>query len=174
MEKKKAITKLVLAELFEGLVPLAFAICFAIAYYGPNAKLLGNVQNGYWQYKAVDDVSRTFLVMSGMFTMDLLSLFLNAIILWLSCKLNIFKEICSVLQKYWYIMALKLTNNAYLYFASNDVNLAMDLTLKFRWITNDKNFNSTSNSTSYLYWNVQHVVLLRIMLSHALPNFNEW
>ena len=149
MEMKKAISKLLLAELCEGLVPLAYAICFAIAYYGPNAELIGNVKNGSWQYKEVKDVSQTFLVMLLLFTIDLISLALNSFIIWTNCNVNLFNELCHLLQKYWFVLAWKLTNSAYGYFLVNDVNMGSDFTQKFEWITNDKDYNITSNMTPF-------------------------
>ena len=145
--KRNAIQTLVLSELCEGLVPLAYAIGFAMAYYGPNVKLFGNVGNAYWQFQVVDDAGRTFLMMFGMFTLDFFCLSLNAGILWFYSKTNIFVEFCSVLQEYWYIMALKLVNNIYFDFISNDVNLGVDLTFKFDWITRDEGFPKSSNLT---------------------------
>ena len=145
--KRKAIQTLVLSELCEGLVPLVYAIGFAMAYYGPNAKIFGNVGNGYWQYKVVDDAGRTFLVMFGLFALDFICLSLNAGILWIYSNSNIFVDFCSLLQKYWYLMALTLVNNVYFDFFSNDVNLGGDLTFTFDWITRDKGFPNTSIST---------------------------
>ena len=43
IERQKAKLVLVLAKLCEGLLPIAYAICFSMAYYGPNAKLMGNI-----------------------------------------------------------------------------------------------------------------------------------
>ena len=71
MAKQKAILKLVLSELMEGLIPVAYAIGFAMAYYGPNGYLLGNVKGGEWHFKAVDDESSTFTIMFLMFAIDL-------------------------------------------------------------------------------------------------------
>ena len=65
-EKRTAVLKLTLAELSEGLVPLAYAMCFSMAYYGPNANLIGNVKNGYWHFKAVKEANWTFIVMLGL------------------------------------------------------------------------------------------------------------
>jgi len=149
MDNKKAISKLVLAELCEGLVPLAYAICFAIAYYGPNAELFGNVRNGSWQYKEVEDVSQTFLVMLWLFTIDLISLALNAFIIWTNCNVNLFNEICNFMQKYWFVVAWKLSSNAYGYFLNNDINVGSDITLKFDWIATDEDYNIISNITHF-------------------------
>ena len=149
MAKKKAVLKLLLAELTEGLIPLAYALGFAMAYYGPNGHLLGNVRNGQWQFEAVVDASLTFTVMSGLFAIDLISLFLNSTIVWTCCKIHLLDEFCTVMQKYWYIMALKMINNIYIRFFSLDVNLAGDWTLKFDWITKNESFK-TFNAMEYV------------------------
>ena len=46
--KENAVLKLLLAELVEGLVPLAYAIGFTMAYFGPNGELTGNVLCDIW------------------------------------------------------------------------------------------------------------------------------
>ena len=147
VNKRKAILNLVLAELCEGLVPLAYAISFIMAYYGANAELIGNVRNGYWQYKAVDDASWTLIMMFWLFAVDSVCLLLNSIIIWTCTKINIFKEFCLVLKKYWYILALKLVQNIYFDFFSNDVNLGVDFTFKFEWITTNQEIITNSTST---------------------------
>ena len=145
--KRKAILKLVLVELCEGLVPLAYAISFTMAYYGENAELIGNVRNGYWQYKAVDDASRTLILMFVFFAVDLVCLLLNSISIWTCAKVNIFKQFCLVLKNYWFILALKLVQNIYFDFLSNDVNLGVDFTFQFEWIAMNQNLSTNSTST---------------------------
>ena len=146
-DKNKAVLTLLLAELCEGLVPLAYAIGFVMAYFGPNAKLIGNVRCDLWHYREVVDVSWNLSVLFGLFAIDLVCLSLNSIIIWIFSNVNIFQELCSALQKYWYIMALKLVNNLYFHFFANDVNLAMDWTKEFLWITNNKTIAQMSNAT---------------------------
>ena len=145
--KKKAITKLILSELVEGLVPLSYALCFSMAYYGPNAEMIGNAKNGYWQFKAVVDESWTFLIMLGLFTTDLVCLVANAIIIRISSDLNIFREFCIAMKKYWYIIAMAMVNNNYFRFFLNDVNLALDFTGEFSWITSHETFNASNRSS---------------------------
>ena len=41
------VNKLVLAELTEGMTPVVYVIGIAMAYYGYNATIIGNVKNGY-------------------------------------------------------------------------------------------------------------------------------
>ena len=144
MEKKKEILKLLLAELSEGLVPLAYAIGFAMTYYGPNGNLYGNDKR-YWQYREVEDASWTFRVMFGLFALDLICLLLNSTILWIYSNTNLFKEFCILMKKYWYVMAFKLVNNFLIYFNTLDVNGASDTTFNFAWITSNKTFNAFSD-----------------------------
>lgn len=146
MAKQKAVRKLLLAELTEGLIPLAYAIGFAMAYYGPNGHLLGYKKNEFWNFKDVGDVSMTFTVMFGLFTIDLISLLLNSTIVWTCCKISLLDEFCTVMQKYWYILALKMINNIWVNFFSLDVNLGYDKTLKFDWITRNETITSFNDS----------------------------
>ena len=146
MQKRKAILKLVLAELCEGLVPLAYALSFAMAYYGPNAELLGNVRNGSWAYK-MKYITWTFQVMIGLFSIDILCLVLNGSIIWIYCNMNLFKETSFVMKKYWYILAMNMVNEVWFHFYAQDVNFAVDPTGEFSWITNNKNISTTSNLT---------------------------
>lgn len=46
-EKPKLVRKLALAEITESVTPMVFAIGLAMAYYGPNSTILGNVKNAY-------------------------------------------------------------------------------------------------------------------------------
>ena len=48
---KKSVQMLVLSESLEIVIPLSYLLCFVAAYYGPNADILGNIKNGYWQYQ---------------------------------------------------------------------------------------------------------------------------
>ena len=66
-KKQKGILKLVLAELIEGMVPVAYAIGFAMAFYGPNGDLTGNVLSNIWAYKKVEDVGRLFKIQMILF-----------------------------------------------------------------------------------------------------------
>ena len=143
MEKRRASMKLVLAELCEGLTPLAYAFSFAMSYFGPNARLMGNVGSGIWHYKAVDDVVRTFMVLIGMFIIDMISLILIATFIWIRANFNIFQEFYRALQNHWYILVILLSNTNYFYFFSNDINNALDMTFQFCWTLKEQKYNKT-------------------------------
>ena len=46
---------LALREFFEILIPSVYCLTFVIAFHGPNAEVIGNVRNGYWQYVKVNN-----------------------------------------------------------------------------------------------------------------------
>ena len=90
--------ELMIAEMVEFIVPLVYTLCFFTAYYGPNAKLIGNIKNDYWQYVAVEDANHTMKNVSMFFFVDLLSGVTCFIILWLFCRIN-FIRVYIALQK---------------------------------------------------------------------------
>ena len=127
---------------------LVYSICFAMSYYGPNADITGNVGIEIWSYKAVEDGRKTLLILFGLFVIDLFSVLLNAKIIWIHCKINIFQELSSIFHKYWYIISTHLILRACIYFISNDINLGLDWTFEFCWIESkrpDVNCNWTTN-----------------------------
>ena len=73
---------LVLCEILEILVPLVYLSTFLIAYYGPNANILGNIRNEYWHYHAVDDVGRLMATVLQMFFIDFSSIIIGGFFLW--------------------------------------------------------------------------------------------
>ena len=84
------IEELVLTEKIETLVPLTYLICFAIAYYGPNSEILGNVKLDQWHFKPVLDIGNYMQNLFMLFGVDFLSLIMNGIILQTTCNINIF------------------------------------------------------------------------------------
>ena len=147
IQKQKNIRNLVLAEITEGVTPIVFAISFAMAYYGPNSTILGNVRNDYWEYKKVNDVGYLFLTMSLLFVVDVLCVILNSLILLKITDVNLYQEIGEIMKKYWFFIAVKYAMNMSSHFASKDINLGMDATGEFGWITNEGRFQYIGNST---------------------------
>ena len=146
-DKQKRILKLIMAETVEGIVPLGYAIGFIMAYYGPNSRLLGNVRSGIWSYQEVVDVGRLLKVVFGMFGIDFLSVLVNSICLTRYGNVNLIQDFLKFLQKYWLLLGFKLGYDLYFYFGFNDINLAMDMTTEFSWITNEGRMNFINGST---------------------------
>ena len=98
---------LVLTERIETLVPLTYMICFAIAYYGPNAEILGNIKLDLWQYKPVLDFGNYMKSILILFIVDLMSLVINGKLLQTTCNINISKVLQNIQSEFWLIMAVQ-------------------------------------------------------------------
>ena len=132
--KNKAILKLVLAEMCEGMVPLAYVILFSIVHYGPNSAILersigDNTINGH--------VGKIYGVMFLLFALDTISCLTNAYLLWTFGKINITQTFCKVVEKYWHFMLIQLCQNLYSVIHGKDINNGMDWSLKLPWITDE-------------------------------------
>ena len=104
---QELIEELVLTERIETLLPLTYMICFAIAYYGPNAEILGSVKLTLWHYKSVLDIGSYMKNLFMLFVIDFLSLIINGIILRTTCNINIFKTFQNLQSEFWLIMAVQ-------------------------------------------------------------------
>ena len=107
-EKKSAIVSLLTAEFIEILTPLAYGTSLVIAYYGPNATLMTGIKNEYFGIAAITDILQVFNVLFIMTVIDLLGGVLFGILLGYFCSVNIFEEMCKILQKYWMHLAIFL------------------------------------------------------------------
>ena len=107
-ELNDAMAGLVMGESFEILVPFSYLITFISAYYGPNAFILGNIRNSYWEYSEVDDVAAVIIVSLKMFSIDLGIGIITGLILLLFCRINFLQEFCKFLKTYWAWIALRI------------------------------------------------------------------
>ena len=145
--QQKIVTKLVLAEVTEGLTPIIYALGFALAYYGPNGSILGSVRNSYWGYEKVDDVGYLFLMMLLLFGVDVFSVFVNYLILSKLTNVKLFQELCRIMKKFWLLVAVKFATKMCTWFVTKDINFGMDSTGNWDWITEDGRIQLISNST---------------------------
>ena len=145
-ENKMLVTKLIIVELIEGFTPIIHGTCIAMAYYGPNSHLFSNVGSNYWG-KELTDIYPFFITMSILFSVDTLSVIINALWLWKAANVNLLKEICRVLNKHWFIIAFPLGLSMSLYFATTDINLGIDGTHAYIWRTNEGRMFLIHNSS---------------------------
>ena len=105
-QRRDAIDELVLNEIVETLVPIAFIISYSIAFYGPNHDVIGNVGCGYWSFQKIEDLN-TFLVPVMLMTFfDTASVIISGALLHIYCNSNILLEYCRVVKRYWMILAI--------------------------------------------------------------------
>ena len=134
---EKMVTKLVLAEITEGITPIVYATGITMAYYGSNGHIPGNVKNRFWGYRAVKDVEYLAQIMFLLLGVDILSVLVNFFILSATASVDLFREICRIMKSYWHFIAVKFAEKMCLMFLIRDINLGMDTTGAFNWITNN-------------------------------------
>ena len=96
-----ALTKLVLTEIIEILVPLSYLITMMLAYYGPNAEILGNIQFGCWQFRKIEDIGEVVIAIMTMFLIDSSSVLIGFYWLWKSCSMNALDKTFKVIRERW-------------------------------------------------------------------------
>ena len=99
--------ELVLIEHVELVVPVAYLLCLVAAYYGPNAEMFGNIKFGGWHYTAITDINRLYKNLCLLFFVDMCSVILCSIILWVTCKINLLRVYIQMLKNFWLLMAVQ-------------------------------------------------------------------
>ena len=120
---------------------------FSLSHFGYNGTIPGNVKNDYWGYRQVDDVWYLFLMMILLFGVDALSAWVNTLILSTFTKLSFFQECCRIMERYWYFIAVKFALKLTTMLATKEINLGMDATGQWNWITNDGRINLINGSS---------------------------
>ena len=81
-------------------------LCILIAYYGPNAEILGGIKVTIWHYAAIPDLSDLFTNLSILLIVDTMSFVINGIIIQLLCKINIMNILKQLQHDFWFVMAV--------------------------------------------------------------------
>ena len=103
----------------EAIIPVTFVLIFIMAYYGPNAEFMGNVKFNQWHFKAITDLEQYISNIALLFFVDLSSAMISGVILWSTCKINIFKILQKIQKDLWYFIAIK---NTYKYLQVSNSN----------------------------------------------------
>ena len=109
---REEILLLALVEIVELLVPISYIATFVIAYYGPNAMILGGVKNNYWNVTAVENIWKFLKGTSVMVVFDVVFGLLSGLILWKFAHIDMLREFCKALEKFWPIITVRLASNA--------------------------------------------------------------
>ena len=149
-KEQREIDEMIISETVEALVPLAYAANFAIAYYGPNSEMIGNVRAEYWAFKEVENVQQLYNAMLLMFIVDVGCIMATGILLRLFGKTNIVQKFLNLMKKSWWILLLKLSASSTSFltmFAQNDINNGCDFTFEFGWIIEGGRLSLIQNAT---------------------------
>ena len=86
---------------------LSYLLLIIMAFFGPNAELLGNIKLQIWQFqRPILDIDAYILRVSLLMIVDLLSLAINGILIWKICQVSIFKVFKKLQKSFWYLFAI--------------------------------------------------------------------
>ena len=105
--KQQILTELMLNEIAQVVAPFAYIVSFLIGYYGPNKDILGGIGCEIWHYKKIKDVKTHLMPVIKMTLIDMVSVIIAGISLRWFCNINIGKEYCKTMKKYWFNFFLK-------------------------------------------------------------------
>ena len=103
----ETLNELALNERIEFVVPLLYFISFFIAYYGPNAELIGSIKNTLWHFQIVADVKKAASNMAILFGIDICSAIVCSLLLWGCCGISLFRAYTNIQRNFWLIMAVQ-------------------------------------------------------------------
>ena len=142
--KRSAILVLIVNETVELVGPILYSLCLLLAYFGPNAEVLGNVKSGLWQYVAIDDIYETYFWIVLMVFIDLVSTVISFAVLQTYAHVNIIKAYIQMQKVLGYALVIQQTYMMTEYVVLLYTSLGCDFTFQFEWLNGCSN-NSTGN-----------------------------
>ena len=89
---------------------LTYIAVILMAYFGPNAKILGNIQLAIWQFQQpIDDIQTYVMNISLLLAADFLSFIINEVLLWYYCSINLLEVLQKMQSKFWITFAIAET-----------------------------------------------------------------
>ena len=104
-EKQNNVEMLALTEVLDILIPLSYTMTYIVAYYGPNRMLLNGIRHDYWKNGEEKSIENVLAAEALLFSVDFACLVFTTASLQYLCKINVLKEMCKALRKYWLIIA---------------------------------------------------------------------
>ena len=89
-------------------VPVCYLATFISAYYGPNASILGNIRNNYWNFVAIDNVKDVISSTMKMAGIDFGILLITWLTLWIFCRIDVLKEFCRLMKTCWSWIGIRI------------------------------------------------------------------
>ena len=86
--KQEVLTTLMLNESLDLFITIAYMVSISLAYYGPNASIIGNVQNDYWQYHKINSFPNYLTGISYSILIDISCGIITLIALKYFCSIN--------------------------------------------------------------------------------------
>ena len=107
--QKELIDDMVVVEIVEIIMPIAYTISILMAYYSPNSEIMGNIGNDYWGYRKIENLGGLLAGLCKMFSLDVFSFILGSGLIWKFSSLNCIIEGCKTINRYWHYITITIT-----------------------------------------------------------------
>ena len=98
--------KLVMSER-KSINTLTYLLLIIMAYFGPNAELLGNIKLSIWHFqRPIADIEAYIFNVGLLFAVDLFSLVINGGLLWNFANINVLKIMKKLQNDFWFVFAV--------------------------------------------------------------------
>ena len=88
------------------LISLTYLLLILMAYYGPNAELLGNIKLTLWQFQnPIPDIGAYATNVFVLLAVDWTASIINIVVIRIVCKINVFKILKTLQQNFWPVFA---------------------------------------------------------------------
>ena len=161
---KSYVLNIIVGQTIGAIIPILYATGVEMVYHGPNKSLFADgftsnlhlEQEEHHEHEEYleddniphedDNVSHLFDVMLQMIGVDLVSIVVCCILLWMFAKINLFYQFCYLMRQYWFILMVKVLSEIIIHFACNDINMGSNWG-EMEWITDEGRFTMIRNST---------------------------
>jgi len=130
-----ALFTMLLSEVLELFIPLAYLVCFLVAFNGPNKSVLGNIGAERWQYGKVenDEVGSAVTIILVFAGIDALSLVISAAALWLLRGINLWTFFLYMQKELGFVLTVQQAWALEQQFCTIALGCAMDATFSGDW-----------------------------------------
>ena len=91
----------------ESVSSLTFIVLTIMAFYGPNADLLGNIKLTIWHFQnPILDIDTYIFNVLLLFGVEILSFIANGLLLWYFCKINLLVTLKKLQKEFWFVFAI--------------------------------------------------------------------
>ena len=87
-------------------MPFSYLLLILMAFYGPNAELLGNIKLTLWQFQnPIGDMGPYATKVIILLAVDWTASIIHIIVIRIACKINVFKTLKTLQQNFWHVFA---------------------------------------------------------------------
>ena len=91
----------------QSLIGLIYLLLILMSYFGPNAKLLGNIKMSIWHFQSpIGDIQVFIYNVVFWMAVDLFSALISGMLLWHFCKANVLKSMFKLQKQFWLQFAI--------------------------------------------------------------------